>query len=91
MNKHSRLNFKGNATEFKDDDYETTKEILIDKVMKIKTSFNYSDRAEQLWSMDEDDLEILLKEFGKFLLLESPPIQTIFYLFALLSQHANSF
>ena len=45
---------------------ETTKEILIDKVMKIKTSFNYSDRAEQLWSMDEDDLEVLLKEIKKW-------------------------
>ena len=47
---------------------ETTKEILIDKVMKIKTSFNYSDRAEQLWSMDEDDLEILLKEIQQWIL-----------------------
>ena len=45
---------------------ETTKEILIDKVMKIKTSFNYSDRAEQLWSMDEDDLKILLKEIQQW-------------------------
>ena len=47
---------------------ETTKEILIDKVMKIKTSFNYSDRAEQLWSMDEDDLQILLKEIQQWIL-----------------------
>ena len=41
---------------------ETKIEKLIDKVMRIKASFIYSDRAVLLWNMDEDDLEILLKE-----------------------------
>ena len=45
---------------------ETPKEILIDKVMRIKTSFNYSDRAELLWNMDYDDLKILLKEIQQW-------------------------
>ena len=35
-NKHSRLNQKGNALQFKDDDYETTKEILNDLLPFIK-------------------------------------------------------
>jgi len=35
-NKHSRLNKKGNALEFKDDDYETSKEILTDLLPFIK-------------------------------------------------------
>ncbi len=30
MNNNSRLNYKGNAIEFKDDDYETPKEVLQD-------------------------------------------------------------
>jgi hypothetical protein len=30
MNNNSRLNYKGNAVEFKDDDYETPKEVLQD-------------------------------------------------------------
>ena len=35
-NKHSRLNRKSNAVEFKDDDYETSKEILKDLLPFIK-------------------------------------------------------
>ena len=35
-NKHSRLNRKGNAVEFKDDDYETPSEILEDLLPYIE-------------------------------------------------------
>ncbi len=35
MNNNSRLNYKGNAVEFKDDDYETPKEVLNDLLPHI--------------------------------------------------------
>ena len=36
INKNSRLNYKGNAIKFKDDDYETSKEILEDLLPYIE-------------------------------------------------------
>tara|TARA_B110000971_G_C19700984_1_gene359840 strand:- start:57 stop:566 length:510 start_codon:yes stop_codon:yes gene_type:complete len=55
QNKHSRLNRKGNSVEFKDDDYETTKEILemllpyIKDFTKIYDPFYCAGRVKKDW------------------------------------------
>ena len=55
MNKHSRLNRKGNSVEFKDDDYETPKYILemllpyIKDYTKIYDPFYCAGRVKKNW------------------------------------------
>tara|TARA_R110000823_G_scaffold79878_3_gene181997 strand:+ start:2343 stop:2843 length:501 start_codon:yes stop_codon:yes gene_type:complete len=72
MKKNSRLNYKGNAVKFKDDDYETPKYILemllpyITPYKRIYDPFYCAGRVKQYWEeLDKICYNEKLDAFGK--------------------------